>query len=150
MKKYIKYLKRGTIAGVVMAMIEMIYEGLWGIGFWAPPALISGVVFTDLVDLVAPIGFLFVPFIVGLIIHKMMGGVLAVILERIYIALGINSCLNRIIFGAVYGLAIFVVMWFVVLPIINPAMLILNAPMFAAAHAVFGIILGRLTTANGS
>lgn len=146
MKKYLKYLKIGTVAGVAMAMVEMIYEGLWGVGFWAAPSLIAGIVFPEIVNMSLPIGFLLVPFIVGLLIHKMTGGVFAFILAKGYSVLNIYKAKARIGLGAVYGLGIFGVSWFVLLPMANPALLVLNPYVFATTHMMFGIILGKLTT----
>ncbi len=145
MKKYIKYLKRGTIAGVIMAMIEMVYEGIAGVGFWAVPSLISGIVFSDIVSMSLPIGFLLVPFIVGLLIHKMTGGIFAFILAKGYSVLNITSAKQRVLLGGVYGLGIFAVSWFVLLPVVNPALLLLNPYVFAGTHVVFGALLGKLT-----
>ncbi len=44
--------------------------------------------------------------------------------------------------GALYGLAIFLVMWYAVVPTIDPVMLNLNGAMFAIAHVVWGVVLG--------
>lgn len=50
----------GITAGVVMAMVEMVYEGLFGIGFWSPPVAIAATVLRSLQASTFPIGFQFV------------------------------------------------------------------------------------------
>jgi hypothetical protein len=42
----------------------------------------------------------------------------------------------------VYGAAIFVLMWFVVVPLVDPVMLKLNGPAFAIAHVMWGAVVG--------
>lgn len=137
-------MKWSMMAGVPMAMLEMIYEGLWGVGFWAPPALIAGVVFPAMAELTPPIGFLLVPFIVGLIVHKITGAVFSVILEQGYRITGLTDKTTRLVLGGVYGLGIFFVTWFILLPFVNPAMLMLNPFVFAGTHVIFGLILGKV------
>lgn len=137
------HVKYATIAAWAMVLIEMVYEGLWGVGFWAPPVLISGVFFPEIAVTFPPIGFLLVPFILGLVIHKVTGFVFSVILSRLYRKFNINSPRTSMILGGVYGAIIFAVSWFVVLPFVNPALLMLEPSVFAVTHIVFGMILGR-------
>ena len=40
--------------------------------------------------------------------------------------------------GAVYGAGVFVMMWFITLPLINPVMLQFDANTFLAAHLMWG------------
>ena len=44
--------------------------------------------------------------------------------------------------GVVYGAAIFVVMWFAIVPLVDPVMLKLNGLAFAIAHVMWGAVLG--------
>ena len=44
--------------------------------------------------------------------------------------------------GVVYGAAIFVVMWFGIVPLVDPVMLKLNGLAFAVAHVMWGAVLG--------
>ena len=44
----------------------------------------------------------------------------------------------------VYGLIIFLVMWYVVVPAIDPVMGKLNAAAFAVAHTMWGAVLGLI------
>jgi len=47
-----------------------------------------------------------------------------------------------VIGGAVYGLGVFVVMRFAVVPFLDPVLLSLNTPAFAMAHLMWGAIVG--------
>jgi hypothetical protein len=42
----------------------------------------------------------------------------------------------------VYGLLVFVVMWFGVLPVVDPILLKLNALVFAISHMMWGAAVG--------
>jgi len=42
----------------------------------------------------------------------------------------------------VYGLLVFVVMWFGVVPLVDPIMLKLNAVVFAISHLMWGATIG--------
>jgi len=49
---------------------------------------------------------------------------------------------RQIVGGLIYGVAIFIVMWYVILPLINPVMLNLNAGVFFLGHMMWGAALG--------
>ena len=44
--------------------------------------------------------------------------------------------------GIAYALAVFVIMWYLVVPAIDPVMLKLNGMVFALAHMMWGAVLG--------
>jgi hypothetical protein len=44
--------------------------------------------------------------------------------------------------GMIYAAAIFFAMWFVILPLIDPAMLLLNGAGFFLSHLLYGLLLG--------
>jgi hypothetical protein len=53
--------------------------------------------------------------------------------------------------GTVYAAAIFVVMWWAILPSVDPAMKLVNGLGFFIAHLVFGVLLGLgIATRRGS
>jgi len=132
----------GIISGTVMAMLEMMYEGIWGIGFWAPPVTIAATVLRDLQTIAVPIStFLFIPVMLGIMMHMVNSVIFDNIFNRI-VSLYTASATKRILFEAVFGMVIFMIMWFLVLPIVNPVMLKLNGVVFVMAHAIWGAILG--------
>jgi uncharacterized membrane protein YagU involved in acid resistance len=43
--------------------------------------------------------------------------------------------------GLVYGVVVYVVMWFIILPLLDPVMLNLNAFVFFLGHMMWGVAL---------
>jgi len=43
-----KILIAGLVSSIAMAMIEMVYEGLFGVGFWSAPIFIAATILRDL------------------------------------------------------------------------------------------------------
>lgn len=131
----------GLIASIAMAMIEMMYEGLFGVGLWSAPTFIAATVLRDLQSVAIPVTFSAVPVAVGMMGHMMnsviLGFIFALLLGRFF-----KSPVSGAVGGAIYALAIFVMMWFVVLPAIDPVMLKLNGVVFAMSHIVWGAVLG--------
>lgn len=136
-----KILFAGVGAGLLMAMLEMVYEGIWGIGFWAAPVAIAALLMRGLQALTPPIPFLFVPAMLGMMIHLVNSVVLGLVFS-LGIAPHFAGSARAAAAGALYGLAIFLFMWFIALPIVDPLMLALNAPVFLSAHLLWGGALG--------
>ena len=79
--------------------------------------------------------------ILGLMGHMMN----AVIFGLIFYAIATRLSNNRrslIIAGVLYGVAIFVMMWFIALPLLDPVMLRVNLLVFLLGHMMFGAALG--------
>ncbi len=133
----------GLIASVVMGMIEMIFEAVAGDGFWSPILYIGATVLRGLQSLQPPVGFHFGGVILGLMGHMMN----SVILGWIFAALIARRIAGRgslIVSGAIYGFIVYLAMWYVVLPAVDPVMLNLNASLFVLAHLMWGAVLGWL------
>lgn len=128
----------GLIAGMGFGMMEMVIEAIAGRGFWAPLRFIASV-FTLGKDTGA--GFSVLPVVVGLMGHMMnaviFGLVFALVISRLA-----SGLFGLALTGMAYTAAIFAVMWFLVLPLIDPAMLLLNAAGFFASHLMYGLLLG--------
>ena len=138
-----KVLIAGLVASVVMAMVEMIYEGLFGVGFWSAPIFIAATILRDLQTVVIPVGFSLVPVVLGMMGHMMNSVVLGIVFAALFGRM-ISSPISGAIVGALYALMIFFVMWFVVLPFIDPVMLSLNPIVFAISHMMWGAVLGGI------
>ncbi len=138
-----KVIIAGLVASVVMAMIEMLYEGLFGAGFWSAPIFIAATILRDLQTVAVPVGFSLVPVVLGMMGHMMNSVVLGVIFAALLGRL-LSSPVIGAIAGALYALMIFFVMWFVVLPFIDPVMLGLNPIVFALSHMMWGAVLGGM------
>jgi hypothetical protein len=144
-------LMAGLIASIAMAMVEMIYEGLWGVGFWSAPVFIAATVLRGVQHVALPVAFAAWPVILGLMGHMMN----SVLLGVLFVALFSSRLASRgasIVAGMAYALLVFFLMWFFVLPLIDPVMLNLNPYVFALAHLVWGMVIGYMVfqVSNGS
>lgn len=136
-----KIIIAGLVSSIAMAMMEMVYEGLFGVGFWSAPIFIAATILRDLQAVAIPTAFALVPVIVGMMGHMMN----SVILSFVFVALlgrFLHAPSSGAVVGALYALAIFFVMWFAVLPAIDPVMLNLNPVVFALSHMVWGAVVG--------
>lgn len=133
----------GLIASVVMGMIEMIYEAVAGAGFWSPVVFIGATILRGLQSVQVPVPFLFWGVLFGLMGHMMN----SVIFGLLFGWISFRTTLSRgglVTAGVVYALVIFAIMWFVVVPAIDPVMLKLNATVFAISHVMWGAALGLI------
>lgn len=128
----------GLIAGMAFGMIEMIIEAVIGRGFWSPLRYIASV-FTLGKD--TDPSFSLIPVVVGLMGHMMnsviMGMVFALVISRI-----ISTPAGLAFAGMAYAAVVFVALWYVILPLIDPAMKLVNGPGFFVSHLMYGLILG--------
>lgn len=137
----------GLIASIAMGMVEMVYEALAGDGFWSPVIYIGATVLRGLQRLVPPVGFQFWPVVLGFAGHMMN----SVILSWLFAAFLLRRLASRqslVISGAIYGLVVFFAMWYMIVPVVDPVMLNLNASVFALAHLVWGAALGTFLPAR--
>ncbi|ALA60529.1 hypothetical protein [Nitrospira moscoviensis] len=127
----------GLIAGLAMAMVSMMMAMLTGEGFWAPVKKISVTLLGR--SAVQNVGFEFMPVMVGMMIHF----VTAIAFGIIFALLGgRQSYGSAVASGIGYGLAVWLVMQFIVLPFVNPVMADMPPLQFAILHMIFGGTLG--------
>lgn len=138
-----KILIAGLVASIAMAMLEMIYEGILGVGFWSTPVFIAATILRDLQTVATPALFAFFPVMLGIVGHMMNSVVLGIVFVLAFNRF-LNSPTKGAITGMVYGLIIFTVMWLMVLPLIDPVMLKLNPTVFALSHVLWGAVLGLM------
>ncbi len=133
----------GLLASMVMGMVQMMYEAVAGAGFWSPVVFISATLLRDLQTVATPVPFLFMPVILGLMGHMMnsviLGGIFATIVRG-----RLQGPTTLAIGGVVFGLMVFALMWLVVLPLADPAMLRVNGLVFGMAHMMWGGALGLI------
>jgi uncharacterized membrane protein YagU involved in acid resistance len=127
----------GIIAGLVMSMVAMAAAMMMGQEIWAPPKMIA-VTVLDPSWLDRP-GFQMIPLMVGMMIHFVTAIGFGILFALIGGRLDYGRAIKR---GIVYGLAIWLFMQFISLPIINPVMADMPYVPFAMEHAVFGGFLG--------
>jgi hypothetical protein len=131
----------GLVASVVMGMIEMVFEAIAGAGFWSPVVFIAATLVRGLQSVRVPVPFEALPVVLGLIGHMMNSVILGIVFAAL-VAPRLRGANGLVIGGIVYGLAVFVVMWFVLVPLVDPVMLKLNGSVFALSHVMWGAALG--------
>ncbi len=146
----------GLISGMVYGMWTMIVEAVLHAGESVVAGLFSPVVYIAATVLGGFNNPNFYPagklppadpaaIILGLMGH-MMNSVIFALIFFAFIASVATTNTARIITGLVYGVVIFAVMWYLVLPFADPVMLRVNYLGFLAGHMMYGIGLGL--TAN--
>ena len=132
----------GLVGGVTMAVVGAILAIAMGADLWKAPKLIATFVLG--LSATAGTGFVVLPVIIGSLIHLALSALFGVLY-------GVLSCRiwkmpldygAPVVFGFVYGLAIWLVAYFVVLPVVNPLLLEIYAPSFLIQNMVYGMILG--------
>ncbi len=141
-------LAAGAVASMVMGMWEMILEALLsgGKGFWSPLVYIGATVKRSLQDLQGiegTVSFDFIGVILGLMGHMMNSMIFGVIFALIF-ATRLPSLAGKLVAGMAYGAMIYVVMWWVILPLIDPVMNDLNGFVFFLAHLMWGAALALI------
>jgi hypothetical protein len=135
----------GIAASLIIAMWEMIVEAILpdGAGLFGPPIAIGATVVRDLQGSLNPIPFDLTALVIGLGGH-MMNSVLLAVVFGLAIgrrSLGTTALLSA---GIAWGAVVFVAMWFVVVPAVDPLVLNLNAVVFLVGHMMWGAALGLL------
>ena len=138
-----RVLGAGIVASIVMGMVEMIYEAWGGAGFWSPLVFIAATVLRSLQSVPIPVPFHPAGVILGLMGHMMNSVILGFIFASIFSRVTLSRT-ALVSIGIVYALAVFVVMWFLIVPAIDPVMLKLNGMVFAIAHMMWGAALGLI------
>lgn len=126
------------VAGMMFGIMQMIVEALIGHGFWSPLKYIASV-FTRGTD--TDPTFSWGPVIVGLGGHMMNSMILGAIFAMAVWKLTRNPVVLAML-GTLWGAAVWAFMWLAVVPTVDPAMKLLNAPWFFGAHLLFGVVLG--------
>ena len=144
-----KIIIAGLVSSIAMAMMEMIYEGLLGVGFWSAPVFIAATILRDLQVVALPVIFTLVPVVLGMMGH-MMNSIILSFLFVLLLGRSLYSPLSGAVVGTLYALALFLMMWFIILPFINPVMLNLNPVVFALSHMIWGAVLGAIVARRAS
>jgi hypothetical protein len=126
----------GLSAAGVMAAVLMFFSYRHG-DLWQPMKLIAATVLGE--KAVGTAGFQPLPVLIGMAIHLSVGVVLGIFF--VWLA-GFISIAAAIGWGINFGLAVWVIMQFGLLPVVNPWMAALPLIPFALAHGLFGLVLG--------
>ena len=132
-------------------MWEMVVEAVLpdGAGFFGPPIAIGATLVRDLQGASNPIPFDLAALVIGLAGHMMNSVILAAIFGLAIgrRGLGTSAVLAA---GMVWGAIVFVAMWFVIVPVVDPLVLNLNGVAFLAGHLMWGAALGLLWARFGT
>ena len=132
----------GLAGGVAMAIVAALLSASMGQDIWHEPKRIAVIVYGP-TALISP-GFDPGPVLVGSLIHllvaALLGAIFGIVTRR---WLHLTSDFGTpVMAGLVYGLLIWMVAYFVVLPLINPVLLEVYTPAFIIQHVVYGVVLG--------
>ena len=81
--------------------------------------------------------------VLGLAGH-LINSVILTMLFALLVAPRLASRNALVVGGIVYGLAVFVALWFGVVPLVDPVFLKINAPVFVIAHIAWGATLASM------
>ena len=132
----------GLAGGVAMAIVAALLSASMGQDIWHEPKRIAVIVYGP-AALISP-GFDPGPVLVGSLIHllvaALLGAIFGIVTRR---WLHLTSDFGTpVMAGLVYGLLIWMAAYFVVLPLLNPALLEVYTPAFIIQHVVYGVVLG--------
>jgi hypothetical protein len=132
----------GLAGGIAMSAIGALISFAIQESVWRTPKQIAAFLFGS-TALASP-GFDFAPVLVGSLIHlalSMLFGVLyAILISRVFRVTTEYGA--PVVGGLVYGLLIWLVAYFIVVPILNPALLDVYAPSFIIQNLVYGTVVG--------
>lgn len=140
----------GVVASLVLAMWEMIVEASVpnGAGLFGPPIAIGATIVRDLQGSPNPIPFDLAALVLGLMGHMMNSVILSAIFG-LAVARWATSTFMGILLGMAWGAIVFVMMWFIVIPAVDPLMANLDRTAFCIGHLMWGAALGFLWTRYG-
>jgi len=136
----------GLGGGVAMAIVAALISVSIGQDIWHEPKRIAVIVYGQAA--IAEPGFVLGPVLVGTLLHLAVSaalGALFGIVTRRWLRLT-SDFGTPLLAGLIYGMLIWFVAYFVVLPILDPSMREIYAPAFIIQHIAFGAVLGLLYT----
>lgn len=133
----------GLAGGAAMLLIGAILSIVVGHDIWAEAKQIAAPLFGASTAMQP--GFVAAPVIVGTIIHfliaALLGALFGIVVRRVFhlpTAFG-----SSVVAGLIYGFAVWMLAYFVLLPIFNPVLAQgTYAPSFIIQHLVYGIVTG--------
>ncbi len=132
----------GLAGGLVMAVVAALISASMGQDIWHESKRIAAIVYGP--SALAASGFDLGPVLTGSLIHllvsALLGAIFGIVTRR---WLHLTSDFGTpVMAGLVYGLLIWMAAYFVVLPLLNPALLDVYTPAFIIQHVAYGVVLG--------
>ncbi|MBI4329502.1 MAG: hypothetical protein HY685_06525 [Chloroflexi bacterium] len=143
---WIRAVVAGLVASVVMGMWQMVIEAVAGEGLFAPPVFIGATVLRELQGVQGAPGigpWEPLAILLGLMGHMMNSVLLALVFAAVAPRI-VRAWFGLVVLGMVWGAAVFVVMWAIVIPLVDPAMLRLNGATFFVGHLMWGAAVGAI------
>jgi uncharacterized YccA/Bax inhibitor family protein len=136
----------GLIGGLAMAVVAAIISVMQGGDIWLESKQIATIVYGPAA--LAQEGFNFGPVLVGTLLHfavsAALGAIFGIVTRRL---LRLTSDFGTyVLAGLIYGMLVWLLAFFVVLPLFNPALLESYAPSFIVQHLVYGAVTGLVYT----
>jgi hypothetical protein len=136
----------GLGGGIAMAIVGAMISTPLGGDIWLESKQIAAVVYGAAAT--AQSGFVAGPVIVGTLLHLIvsaaLGAIFGILTRRV---LRLTSEFGTLIMaGLIYGLLIWMIAYFLVLPSFNPPLRETYAPAFVIQHLVYGAVTGLLYT----
>jgi hypothetical protein len=132
----------GLAGGVAMSAVGALISFAIQESVWRTPKQIAAFFFGSAA--LANPGFDAAPVLVGSLTHLLMAAVFgvlyAVIISRVFRVTTEYGA--PVVGGLVYGLLIWLIAYFVVAPLLNPALLDVYAPSFIIQNLVYGTVVG--------
>jgi hypothetical protein len=133
----------GLIGGLAMAIVGAIISASLGGDIWLEAKQIAAIVYGPAAT--QP-GFAAGPVLVGTLLHLLVstafGALFGIVTRRIF---HLTSEFGTLLMaGLIYGMLIWLVGYFVVLPLINPLLRETYAPAFIVQHLVYGAVTGLI------
>lgn len=134
----------GLGGGLAMASVGMLFALALGQDVWLEPKQIAAVILGSGAFVLA--GFDAATVLIGTLIHfltsAMVGAIFGIVTRR-WLKLP-SDCGVPVLAGLVYGLLVWLLVYFFALPVIDPWLLDSYAPAFIIQHIVYGIVTGLL------
>jgi hypothetical protein len=136
----------GLCGGIAMAIVGALVSVSMGDDIWLESKQIAAVVYGA--SAIAQPGFVVGPVLVGTLIHlivsALLGAIFGIIIRRL---LHLTSDFGTpVLAGLIYGMFIWMLGFFVILPIVNPLLLQSYTPAFIIQHMVYGLVTGMVYT----
>ena len=128
----------GIIAGIVFMMLEMALVMMQGMSPWGPPRMMAAMVMGQGV-LPPPESFSMGIMMVAMLVHMMLSIVLGLIGAWIVHRFNWGWALA---IGAVFGIAIYIVNFYIVAPAMFPWFVMARNATSAFSHMMFGAVFG--------
>jgi hypothetical protein len=136
----------GLGGGLAMSIAGAIISASLNGDIWLEAKQIAGVIYGPAAA--AQPGFIAGPVIVGTLLHliasAILGAIFGILTRRVFHLP--SEFGTPLMAGLIYGLLIWMVAYFVVLPAFNPPLRETYAPAFIVQHLVYGAVTGLLYT----